>query len=211
MSANLYAVIPAKAPLEGKSRLAPLLDPAARAALNLALARHTLEVCVESFGANRTIVVTGSAEIGAIALAAGAHVLDGPDVGSTPHESLNAAVRAGLALAQQLGASGGVIVPTDLPLLSADALSSALAPLPAARGCVLVGDRRGSGTNLLAMQPADPRLPAFGDDSLGRHAERARNLGYRTHIHRCERLGLDLDLPEDFRDLESRSGVMLAA
>lgn len=208
---SLYAVIPAKATSLGKSRLAPLLDPAARAALNLALARRTLEVCAESFGAGRIVVVSGSAEIGALALAAGAHVLDEPHAAPAPHESLNAAVRAGLALAEQLGASGAVIVPTDLPLLSTGALASALALLPASPGCVLVGDRRASGTNLLAMQPADPRLPAFGEDSLRRHAQRARVLGYQTRLHRCERLGLDLDLPEDFRDLESRCGVMLAA
>src|SRR5690242_16548034 len=106
---SLYAVIPAKATSLGKSRLAPLLDPAARAALNLALARRTLEVCAESFGAGRIVVVSGSAEIGALALAAGAHVLDEPLAAPAPHESLNAAVRAGIALAQQLGASGAVI------------------------------------------------------------------------------------------------------
>ena len=203
---SLYAIIPAKALALGKSRLAPLLDPEARAALNLSLARRTLEVCVESFGAARTIVVTGCAEIGAMALAAGALRVDEPQAAS-----LNAAVRAGIALAQQLGAGGAVVVPTDLPLLSTEALERALAFLPSEPGCLLVGDRRRIGTNLLAMHPADLRLIAFGGESLERHAGRARELGYETRLHCCEQLGLDLDLPEDFRDLERRSRVMLAA
>jgi 2-phospho-L-lactate guanylyltransferase len=201
---GLFAVIPAKAPLLGKSRLSSLLDPPARIALNIALARRTIAVCAETFGAGCTLVVTGSADIAKIARAEGVCISDEPNAQAASHESLNEAVRQGVALAQRQGARGVVVVPTDLPLLSADALSRALAFLPVVPGCLVVGDRRNSGTNLLAMRPADPRLAAFGEDSLGRHAGRAHALGYETRVHRCEQLGLDLDFPEDFHHLETQ-------
>jgi 2-phospho-L-lactate guanylyltransferase (CobY/MobA/RfbA family) len=57
------------------------------------------------------------------------------------------------------------------------------------------------------MTPATVELLAFGSRSLDRHIRRARELGYAVQSHVCARLALDLDLPEDYRQLEKLSAV----
>ncbi len=203
---NFYAVVPIKEPRQGKSRLAPLLDDASRYALNLALARQTLDVCLETFGPGRTIVVTLSSEIAAIAKAASASVVAEPhgDIPPTPENALNRALKSGVLHALQGGASGVAIVPTDIPIISSALLRSALKRLADGHDCVLVPDRRQAGTNIMVMAPPVPGLVDFGEGSFARHHARARELGFNVKVHRCDMLGLDLDFPEDFQYLQEQ-------
>lgn len=55
---GVFALIPAKEPALGKSRLACILPDSERCALNHLLARRTLECCIGVFGAGRTVLVT---------------------------------------------------------------------------------------------------------------------------------------------------------
>lgn len=200
---RLFALVPVKDPAEGKSRLASLLRAGQRYALNLALARHTMQTCVACVGAERTVVVTASDSVRALATALGVRIADE----GIRSRGLNTALSAGVSFAQQCGAQGLIIVPTDLPLLSAPLLAAAIDAMPAAPGCLLVPDRRGRGTNLMGMTPATVELLAFGGRSLDRHARRARELGYAVQSHACARVALDLDFPEDYRQLEKLSAV----
>jgi 2-phospho-L-lactate guanylyltransferase len=113
---------------------------------------------------------------------------------------LNGALALGAERAIGLGARGLVVVPTDLALVSAAALAEALVALPAAPGCLIVPDRRGSGTNLLALSPARADLFRFGAFSPQKHAEAAALAGYEVRVHQSPDLALDLDLPEDYFD-----------
>lgn len=189
-----WALVPVKDPARGKSRLAPLLDADSRYALNLFLARQTLEVCSEFFGARRTLVVTTSAAVAALARALGAGVI--PEAGD---DGLNGALAAAAHGAIDAGADAVAVVPVDLALISHAALWDATAAMPDGPGCLLVPDRRGSGTNLLVLSPARSDLFAFGDGSLQRHAALAAARGCRVRIQHSDDLALDLDLPEDYR------------
>ncbi|HKI64870.1 MAG TPA: 2-phospho-L-lactate guanylyltransferase [Burkholderiales bacterium] len=190
-----FAVIPAKDPDLGKSRLAPVLNLPQRRALNLELARSTVEVCAAYLGGERTIVVTSSSAIRRIAEPFGAVVLE-EEEGAC---GMNGALRAGAKVALDSGAMALVAIPTDLPLLSIPLLRSALANFQAQHECLLVPDRRGMGTNLMAISPADPELFSFGERSLERHEREARIRGYRVKIHRSAELSLDLDTADDLR------------
>jgi 2-phospho-L-lactate guanylyltransferase len=192
-----FALVPVKDPWRGKSRLAPLLHPAQRHELNLALARRTLQVCAGTLGAERTLVVTAADSVRAIADALGVRTVD-EDPGVA---GLNAALARGMAFALDCGAQALLVVPTDLPLLSAPLLGEVIDAMPAAPGCVLVPDRRARGTNLMGLAPAKAEMLAFGASSLRRHARRARQLGYAVRIHACTQLAVDMDLPEDYLDL----------
>jgi 2-phospho-L-lactate guanylyltransferase len=172
---NVFALVPIKDPALGKSRLAPLLNEDERHALNLLLARRTLAVCARVFGAAHTLAVTG--------------------------KGINGALAAAAERAMGAGANSIVVVPTDLALISESNLQAALAAMPEARGCVLVPDRRGTGTNLLALAPARADLFSFGEPSLERHASMARQAGCDVRIHHCDELGLDLDQPDDYNHL----------
>lgn len=190
-----FALVPIKDPEHGKSRLASVLDSSSRHALNLLLAEHTLDVCIELFGAARTIVVSGAPEIEELAKLHNVTLI----LESTTERSLNSALSVAGRFAIESGAEGIVVVPTDLALLSGQSLRSSLAHLPPAPGCLLVPDRRQSGTNILALSPARADLFSYGETSLRRHTESIRVAGYDVQLHYSEALALDLDVPEDLK------------
>jgi 2-phospho-L-lactate guanylyltransferase len=192
---DLFVLIPVKEPARGKSRLAPLLDEHERRELNVALARRTIDTCARLFGPARTLVITAAPSIRSIARAAGAGLVEEPRA----PVGLNAALSAGAAAALQAGARGVIVVPTDLPLLSEEALRAAAAALPRAPGCLVVPDRHRAGTNLLGVAPVRADLFSFGEDSFARHAALAREMGCALRTHEDATLELDLDLPEDYR------------
>jgi len=194
---NLFALVPIKEPARGKSRLASLLSQEQRGALNTLLARRALEACTRLFGVERTLVVTGSTAAAGIAREFGVRVV--PEERS--QRDVNAAIAAGAECARLAGAGGIIVVPTDLPLLAGSSLQAAIAAIPEAPGCVLVPDRRGTGTNVMGLAPVRSDLFSFGEPSLERHASHARRLGYEVRIHHCEALALDLDRPEDYNQL----------
>lgn len=196
-----YALVPVKDPAEGKSRLSALLGREERRALNQYLARQTMGVCSEFFGARRTLVVTAAANVAAMAREIGVGVF----LENTACAGLNPALAAAADTAIDAGADTVVVVPTDLAMISNDALWEAIDELPPAPGCLLVPDRHGVGTNLLALSPARSDLFAFGKASLRRHAARAAQLGYAVSVHHSAALALDLDLPEDYRDWLQRA------
>ncbi|MRX48902.1 2-phospho-L-lactate guanylyltransferase [Paracoccus sp. S-4012] len=178
-------LIPAKSFRRGKSRLASVLSPTVRARLCRDLLGRTLAVA-RSTGA-RVAVVTEDEEVAALALAAGAMALPDPGVG------LNAAVAHGAAL---LGhAAPLVVLPADLPALSAAALLAA-AEVP---GVTLVPDRHEDGTNLLVLGPAErARFGfAYGPGSLARHRAEAARLGASCRIFRHPALAHDIDTAAD--------------
>ena len=191
---RIYAVVPVKDPAVGKTRLAPVLDAGQRRELCLFLAKRTLEFCAEAFGAECTIVVTGATDIMRWASEAHMQVIPEPPGGN----GLNAALILGAAQAHRCGADGLLVVPADLALLTVDELRAAAKAIPGAPGCLIVPDRRDSGTNMLGLAPLREDLFAFGEGSLKRHSELAHCAGCEVRIHRSAALALDLDLPEDY-------------
>ena len=191
---RIYAVVPVKDPDAGKTRLSPILDAKQRRELCLFLAKRTLQFCAEAFGAERTIVVTAAPDVVQLAAEAGVQIV--PEEGG--ERGLNEAIRLGAARARKSGADAMLVVPADLALLSVDELRACAKAIPAAPGCLIVPDRRDSGTNILGLAPLREDLFAFGEGSLKRHSELAQRAGCEVRIHRSAALGLDLDLPEDY-------------
>ena len=188
-----FALVPVKDPALGKSRLAELLGAAERLDLNRRLAERTLACCAAAFGPERTVVVTASASIIAAAEARRMAVVSEPSPGD-----LNAALALAARLAIGQGAQALLVVPVDLVLLTPEALSG-VAKLAEAPGCVLVPDRHGVGTNLLALRPARADLFRFGERSLNEHRRAAAAAGLEVRVHADAALALDLDTPEDYR------------
>lgn len=176
MTPITWGVVPVKGYGRAKSRLQGHVD---RAALAERLAHH---VCGCLAHLDGTLVLTDDPALAA-ACPGTACLLDAPGA------SLAGVVDRGLAWLADRHADLAVVLMGDLPLASradVDALLAALAGPP-----VVAPDRRGRGTNALAVRlPAAPTW--FGHpDSLARHLA----AGART----LERpgLALDLDLPED--------------
>jgi 2-phospho-L-lactate/phosphoenolpyruvate guanylyltransferase len=192
VSLRVAALVPVKDPGHGKSRLNSVLGTDERVALNTSLARRTLDVCAEALGPESTFVVTASRAIEAEARARGMHVVAEAEPGD-----LNAALVLAGKAALAARAQALLVVPTDLVRIDADSVHRVVDTLSRSPGCVLVPDRRGSGTNMMGIAPARLDLFRFGELSLEKHRKAALDAGIAVNVRADALLALDLDLPED--------------
>ena len=213
---SIWAIVPVKPLRHAKSRLAPALGNEERLALSRDMLRTVLAALTAASGIDRTLLVSRDPEalalgrqLGARTLSErsrfvalrtpeGAHLSRGPS-GSRrgPPIALNQALAQATKAAVGSGASAVLVLPADLPLVTAqdiEALIDYVDPPPAV---VLAPDRRRDGTNALLAWPPALIEYAFGEASFDRHRTAALNAGVRVAI--CDRpgLALDLDLPED--------------
>jgi 2-phospho-L-lactate/phosphoenolpyruvate guanylyltransferase len=174
-----------------KQRLGTVLDPKARRALAL----RNAERAVRSAAAgDHRIVVAGSAEVKSIAERLGVEALLEPK-----QEGQNVAAARGIAHAIANGARSVLLLSSDLPMVTQQALRNFLevarkvAP-PAAVAAPALG--RG-GTNALYLNPPDAIALHFGADSLAAFRAEAEAKGVNFVVHKSDALALDLDEPAD--------------
>ena len=200
---DLWTVVPVRGIAEGKSRLAGVLDPPARARLNRQLLERTLRTVADWRGeSGRCAVVSACRETLSIARQLGAVVIDeGAETGG-----LNAAAARGAAYAAVRGAQGILVLPCDLPYLNAGALTAMLEAAAPAHHMVLAPDRHGAGTNALLLCVAESFEFRFGEGSCAAHLALAARRGWRAALCRRTELEFDLDTPEDLlRWMETRA------
>jgi 2-phospho-L-lactate guanylyltransferase len=188
---SVYCLIPAKPHAEAKSRLAPVLTDSQRAALNRWLLRRTLRLARQVVGP--VVVVSRDPAIVAQAKTEGAWGLPEASAG------LNAALYQAAQFAKTQGATGLLILPTDLPWLTATDLESMLALGVATPALVIAPCRHGTGTNALLMRPPGLISFAFGPDSFAAHSAAARATGVEPIVYRADSIAFDLDTPEDWK------------
>lgn len=201
---NLWAVVPAKPLAQAKSRLAAVLAPAEREQLAHTLLCHTLDVLasltspVDRVASGPTpglagiLVVSADWQVCELAAARGVAWL--PEL--APPE-LNRALEQGTVAAQARGAQGVLVVPGDLPHLTAAAVAELLAVAGEPPVMVIAPDRREEGTNALLVAPPGLIPFGFGPGSFQRHVAAARAAGGRTVIWRHPAWAYDVDWPED--------------
>lgn len=165
----------------------------------MALARdmftHTLTVLARARGLARIAVVSTDDEVLQLARTHGAWAI------WETHPGLNEALEQATRVALANGISGVLILPADLPELTAHEVEQLLA-----RGvespCVVISPaQRDDGTNALLVNPAGLLHYAFGPSSFAEHTRRAELAGARVEILRSAGLAYDLDLPEDWQRL----------
>ncbi len=189
----MWAIVPVKPLSLAKSRLAHVLSDAAREHLVQRMFEHTLQVlraCRPMI--DGTLVVSSDPRVLSLALQ---HAV--VPLAESGRDGLNSALVQAIHEAGRLGAQGVLIVPVDLPWLSADALREVLDRLPPAVGVVIAPDQRDEGTNTLALQPCGVLEPAFGPGSFRRHCAAARKRNAHIVVVRNAALALDVDTPED--------------
>ena len=189
LAAGVSAVVPVKDLQGTKSRLAPILDPGARAGLTLYMMGRVV-AAIRSAGVEDVCVVSPDRIVLGEAQRRGATPLVQESRG------LNPALEEGRLRAVEFGASTLLILPADLPLLDEDDVRAVLL---AAEGhsMVISPDGAQSGTNALLTRPPDAMPFAFGPDSFEAHLEAARSRGLAFKV--CERshLAFDLDTAGD--------------
>lgn len=200
---NVWAVIPMKALPCAKTRLAPVLTGAARAALAEAMLRQVLRVVVPQRGLCGALVVSRDPQVLALAREMGAVALHEPTEGD-----LNAALQWGASALSQRGATHALILPADLPFITARDLAALLEP--PAMSVVIAPDAERTGTNALRLPLPFPFSPQYGEHSYQRHVQSTQGCGLSVHIVESATLALDVDTPADLAQYNQRVAQGLA-
>jgi 2-phospho-L-lactate guanylyltransferase len=178
-----------------KQRLRPALGNKSRRSL----ARQNARLAVRAATAgDHVLVVAGSEEVSEMAAAWGADVLLEPR-----EEGQNAAAERGIKRAVEGGAGAVLLLSSDLPLVTAEAvrgLIDAVARLRPPVAVAVPATGRG-GTNALYLRPPDAIGLHFGEDSLAKFRDDADARGVEFVIHHSDALALDLDEPSDLARL----------
>jgi 2-phospho-L-lactate guanylyltransferase len=178
-----------------KQRLRPALGPKARRGL----ARRNARLAVRAAAAgDHVLVVAGGEGVADLASVWGAEVLLEPR-----EEGQNMAAQRGIERAMQAGADAVLLLSSDLPLVTPEAVRDVLDSVARLRPPVAVAVPaigRG-GTNALYMRPPDAIRLHFGDDSLAKFRDDADAAGVEFVIHHSDAMALDLDEPSDLARL----------
>lgn len=189
---GIWAMLPVKPLRRGKSRLASVLDETQRTALNRSLLDNTLRVLTSQRGIEKTLVISRDPMVLALARQYNARTLL-----ERSGSNLNRALEIGTALLRSTTYRGVLIIPADLPMLTAEDLAEMVALSNRQPLVAIAPDRHNQGTNALLVCPPGLIRYAFGIGSFKRHCELAEEAGATVKIIRRPGLALDLDLPED--------------
>lgn len=193
--ADTWVVVLVKDFDSAKQRLRPALGTKSRRAL----ARRNAHLAVAAAAAGgHVLVITGSDEVAEMAAAWGAGVVLEPR-----EEGQNKAAQRGIDAARAAGARAVMLLSSDLPLVTPEAVRDVLraaARLHAPVAVAVPAIGRG-GTNALYLNPPDAIGLHFGDDSLARFKEDAEARGVRFAVHHSDALAFDLDEPSDLARL----------
>jgi 2-phospho-L-lactate guanylyltransferase len=196
-AAHIAAIIPVGT-LEGaKTRLGGTLDAEERLDLLTRLLQRTVVAALAVDRLSDVLVVSPDREVLHLATGFGARTLRQRSTG------LNAGLREARADVVAGGAEAILVLPVDLPFVTAAAIdelvSALLADTPAV---VLVTDRHATGTNALGLRPPDVIDVAFGPGSRAAHRALAEAAGVR-YVESDGPLAIDLDTPDDLVFIES--------
>ncbi len=195
MATTTWVIVLVKDFNSAKQRLEPALGPEARREL----ARRNAELAVRAAAAgDHVLVVAGSEEVAALARGWGAEVLAEPR-----QEGQNVAAARGIARAVEGAADAVLLLSSDLPLVTVDAIRDVLesAAHKAAPVAVAVPAVGRGGTNALYLRPPHAIALHFGADSLAKFRLEAQSRGVEFAIHLSEAMALDLDEPGDLARL----------
>jgi 2-phospho-L-lactate/phosphoenolpyruvate guanylyltransferase len=195
--APVWVVVLIKGFDSAKQRLKPALDQQARRSLAVENAERALRA---ARAGDQVLAVCGSPEAAELARSRGAEVL----LEERP-AGQNAAASRGIDRAEAGGAAAVVLLSSDLPLVSPEAVTEMISTgrrmgSPAALAAAATG--RG-GTNALYLSPPGAVGLHFGEASLEKFAGDAAQRGVPFEIFESSSLALDLDEPSDLEALRT--------
>ena len=200
---RIAAIIPVGT-LEGaKTRLADTLDAEERHDLVEDLLARTVASALAVARLDDVLVISPDPEV----------LTKSAEIGARTLRQRTKGLNAGLAEARADVIAGGaeaiLVLPIDLPFVTAEAVSAILERLAQPRAAddvaghiVLVTDRHGTGTNALALRPPEIIDFAFGAGSRARHRA-AAEAAHAEYTEIGGPLTVDLDTPEDLVFVEA--------
>ena len=202
----LWAIIPVKPLRYSKSRLAHILSVEERAELTGNILKRTLGVVNEAPLISRTLVVSRDTAALKVARQIGASTY-----GETDKQDLNMALTRAAHIAAAQKADGILILPADLPFITALDIESIVEAAGSGqhlgsngysyrhRFMVICTDHNHDGTNALLVSPPTGFNFQYGLGSFEKHLTEAEHLGMNSTIISRPNIEFDLDTEEDWR------------
>lgn len=193
-------LVPIKNLNNAKQRLSPLLNAEERRAL----AEAMLEDVLQTLGTwpDRPLVVLITNDPLARELAdefSFEIIQDRNNISETDAISMATVMSLGW------GAESTLVIPADIPLVTVAELQQILAAAPE-RGSVIVPSADGRGSNALYRRPGGLFPLHFGNDSFLPHRAAAKATGYPCVELRLPGIALDVDTPDDLKQLLAEPG-----
>jgi len=195
---SLCAIIPVKPLRRGKSRLSHVLSSSQREVLNGYLLQSILESLSPIDLIDHRIVISYDPSALALARNFGANT-----VLENRNTDINRALRRATVAAKAYGATNLLVLPADLPLITKDDIQAFLNHQTEPPEIIISSDRKLNGTNALYINPLGAINYNFGNWSFRKHVEEAERKKVKVNIFRNTNISFDLDVPEDWDQLES--------
>jgi 2-phospho-L-lactate/phosphoenolpyruvate guanylyltransferase len=193
-------LIPVKNLSHAKQRLAAVLDQPARTELAQSMLFDVLEAVASWTKRPEVALVTGDPFAADLARQFNFQVMpDGNNFSQTD------AIAMATGLCEARGVESTLVIPGDIPLVTAAELEEILRDAPT-EGSVLVPGADGRGTNAAFRRPAGLFALRFGNDSFQPHLAAARATQKACHVLKLPGIALDVDNPSDLRQLAAASG-----
>jgi 2-phospho-L-lactate guanylyltransferase len=185
-----FAIVPVKRLSEAKSSLSAVLTPKQRRELVLAMLKDVLKAMSGARSITGTIVVSPDDYIIKFARKNGADGIAEPGV------ELNEALKIAIQSAITNGATSVLIMPSDIPFLTAADIENIVAMASSQREIVITPSKD-NGTNALFLKPPDVMSPRFGGESFPAHLSEAHRAGVKPRIYRSITVATDIDDSDD--------------
>jgi 2-phospho-L-lactate guanylyltransferase len=192
-------LVPIKNLADAKQRLSPILSPEERFALARAMCEDVLQALARWQSRPSVAVVTSDSFARDLAARFRFEVVADDNSGET------SAINMATAFCKEHGAESTLVVPADIPLIDDAELQQIIDCAPAG-GAVLVPDAARRGTNAAWRSPGDLFPLRFGNDSFLPHLAAAKATGLPCVVLELPGIALDVDRPDDLRELAAASG-----
>jgi len=194
-----FVIVPVKDLSKAKERLSSLLPQHERTAIAYAMLEDVLSALKQSTLADRKFIVTLDAKAIEIAQSLGIEVIL-----ETEQNGESASVDYASQIAKDMGATSVLVVPGDAPLITTEDIDFLLEREKGAPSIIFVPARDELGTNAILRKPPDAIRSMFGHDSYNKHIAEADNNNIPYESYDNPRIGLDIDRPEDLKELVSQ-------
>jgi 2-phospho-L-lactate/phosphoenolpyruvate guanylyltransferase len=193
---DIWVVVPVKERDRAKERLAPLLPPAQRRGLALAMLEDVLDAVAATAGVAGLVIVTVDAAARRLARRYDARIFE-----DGARESHSGAVGAAARRLSAEGRAGMLTLPADIPLATATEFAKVIAAHGAAPAFTIAPSHDERGSNAILVSPPDAVPLSFGADSFFPHLRAAEARGIRPKVVHLSGIALDIDRPEDLSAL----------
>lgn len=190
-----WAIIPAKRLSLAKSSLSRALNPPQRQELVLSMLADVLNAVHKASSVEGSIVVSPDEEVLEFARTFDATGIT--DHGAKLNDSLELAIKHAMAK----GATSILILPSDIPLLTAADVENIISIASSPRAAV-IAPSKDNGTNALFLRPADVMNLRFGGESFPAHLAETRAADIRPQVYRSTTVSIDIDEIEDLLNID---------